>query len=472
MTEIKSPKPKLALSTLIFGHFLNHFYAYVLGVALVVIRQPNRLDNLNSIVIHSAKNFASNVLNSNLIFNRLPDLTDTQTGVLTTIQMLIFAIVTLGIGVLSDKWLKAKTLFVPLGIFIMAIHLFIAAYARTFGTLVVAIVIVAIGATFYHPVAYSSIADLYEKKKGLTMALNAGLGIAGTSIIPVIVTVFHTKFGWRNLFIVLGIICIVLSIIMYFAMEYLIKYTFTEEEIKQQNERRETMDKKARFKNWLKTEFLVLITFAIIVCLFYSSFRSGIFRITNNFLATIFNDFYGFPIEAAGWITSTILVIGGLTAIVGGIVSDKYTTSLTMLISLGGASIIFSILTFGPKNLPNWLLISLYFVFVAFLYFSAAAGTKYVAESVPQGSRSTAISFLFTVPNTIAAIFPWLFTMIKDKVEVDTIVGNEFWMLAFILLLAVLGTVASFILFRRDFKLGKIGRKKPKDIPIIADDTL
>ena len=62
--------------------------------------------------------------------------------------------------------------------------------------------------------------------------------------------------------------------------------------------------------------------------------------------------------------------------------------------------------------------------------------------------------------------------MIKDTVEVDTVVGNEFWMISFILLLAILGTVASLILFRRDWKLGKIGKKKPTDIVVLADDTV
>ncbi|MCG3260840.1 MAG: MFS transporter, partial [Candidatus Heimdallarchaeota archaeon] len=378
MPQINSPKPKLALSTLIFGHFLNHFYAYVIGVSLLVIRQPNRLDNLVSIVVKSSQQFSSELVNKMVIFNRLPDLTTTQTGLLITLQMIVFAVITLGVGVVGDKWLRSKNVFVPLGIIIMAIPLFIASYATTLVGLIIAILIVALGASFYHPVGYAMIADLYEEKKGLTMSLNAGLGMAGTAIIPVMITIFHTKFGWRNFFIVLGIICLVFGVAIYFALNKLIEYNFTEEELEKKRINKKSMNNGARAKNWFKKEFLVLMTLAIITCLFYSSFRSGVFRISSNYMAFLFVDLYNFDLNTAGWVLSLIFVIGGLTALLGGLVSDKYTTSLTMLASLGGCAVLLLIIFLGSAAFPLWLTIALYFLFVASLYFSAAAGTKYV----------------------------------------------------------------------------------------------
>lgn len=468
MPQINSPKPKLALSTLIFGHFLNHFYAYVIGVSLLVIRQPNRLDNLVSIVVKSSQQFSSELVNKMVIFNRLPDLTTTQTGLLVTLQMIVFAVITLGVGVVGDKWLRSKNVFVPLGIIIMAIPLFIAAYAETIVGLIIAVVIVALGASLYHPVAYASIADLYEEKKGLMMSLNAGLGMAGTAIIPVMITIFHTRFGWRNFFIALGIICLVFGVAIYFALNKLIEYNYTEEELEKKRINKKSMNNGARAKNWFKKEFLVLMTLAIITCLFYSSFRSGVFRISSNYMAFLFVDLYNFDLNTAGWVLSLIFVIGGLTALLGGLVSDKYTTSLTMLTSLGGCAILLLIIFLGSTVFPLWLTIALYFLFVASLYFSAAAGTKYVAENVPQGSRSTGISLLFAFPSTLAALFPFLFTKIYDNPNPN----SKLWSIAFILLLAVLGTAAASILFIRDVKQGNIGKRKKKTELILADNTL
>ncbi|MHA1446130.1 MAG: MFS transporter [Candidatus Heimdallarchaeaceae archaeon] len=459
MPQINTPKPKLALSTLIFGHFLNHFYAYVIGVSLLVIRQPNRLDNLVSIVVKSFQQFSSELVNKMVIFNRLPDLTTTQTGLLITLQMIVFAVITLGVGVVGDKWLRSKNVFVPLGIVIMAIPLFIAAYATTLVGLIIAILIVALGASFYHPVGYAMIADLYEEKKGLTMSLNAGLGMAGTAIIPVMITIFHTKFGWRNFFIVLGIICLVFGVAIYFALNKLIEYNFTEEELEKKRINKKSMNNGARAKNWFKKEFLVLMTLAIITCLFYSSFRSGVFRISSNYMAFL---------NTAGWVLSLIFVIGGLTALLGGLVSDKYTTSLTMLASLGGCAVLLLIIFLGSAAFPLWLTIALYFLFVASLYFSAAAGTKYVAENVPQGSRSTGISLLFAFPSTLAALFPWIFTKIYDNPNPN----SKLWSIAFILLLALLGTTAAAMLFIRDIRQGNIGKRKRKTKLITADDTV
>ena len=436
MPEISSPKPVLALSALIFGHFLNHFYAYVLGAAMVVIRLPQHLN-----------------------------LTDPQVGLLATIQMIVFAVFSIAAGIVSDKWLKSKNLFVPLGVLLMAAHLFIAAYAQSMTLLIIAAISIGFGASFYHPVAYASIADLYEEKKGLTMAINAALGMIGTSIAPALAVTFDKIMGWRNFFIMIGGIAIGLSIILYFAFQYLISYKFTEQEILEKQERKNSMNSGERVKHWLKNELFVILTIAIIVCLLFSSFRSGIFRITNQWLSIIFVDLYDYTEVAAGIITTIILVIGGLTAIIGGLVSDKYSTSLTMIISTGGSAIILLLIVVLNSVLKGILLISLYFVFIAFLYFSAAAATKYVAENVPQGSRATGISFLFAVPSTIASFFPWIFGIVKEG-------ADDIWAIGFLFLLAVLGTLMALILFLRDVKLGKLFKKKEKKEIIVINDTI
>ncbi|MHA1408098.1 MAG: MFS transporter [Candidatus Heimdallarchaeaceae archaeon] len=435
MPIVHSSKPRLALSVLIFGHFLNHFYAYVLGAAMIVIRLPEHLDLL-----------------------------DPQVGLLGTIQMIIFAIFSIIVGIVGDKWLKSKKIFVPVGVFFMAIHLFIAAYAKSLGVLIVAAIVVGFGASFYHPVAYASIADLYEEKKGLTMALNAALGMIGTSIAPALVVTFDKLIGWRKFFIICGGIAVVFSIILYFAFENLINYRFSEKEISEKNERKNSMNTKERVKYWFKTELFVILTFAIITCLFYSSFRSGIFKITNQWLSIIFVDLYAFTTVNAGIITTIILVIGGLTAIIGGIVSDKISTTLTMVISLGGSTIILAVIFGLGSALPNFVTIGLYFVFIAFLYFSSAASTKYVAENVPQGSRTTGISFLFAFPSTIASLFPWIFGIVKENAQ-------QIWSIGFLFLLALLGTVMGTILFIRDIKLGKFRgiRRKKATIQLVEE---
>ncbi|MHA1419632.1 MAG: hypothetical protein ACTSPO_11990 [Candidatus Heimdallarchaeaceae archaeon] len=91
MPEIKSSNPILALIVLIFGHFLNHFYAYVLAAAMLVIRLPSEMG-----------------------------LTAEQVGMLSMVQMLVFAVFSLAVGIIGDKWLKSKKIFIPIGILLMA----------------------------------------------------------------------------------------------------------------------------------------------------------------------------------------------------------------------------------------------------------------------------------------------------------------------------------------------------------------
>ncbi len=426
MPEISSPRPALALTALIFGHFLNHFYAYVFLASMIIMRLPG---NLN--------------------------LTDSQVGLLGTIQMLVFAVFSIVVGIVGDKWLKSKTIFIPIGILFMSLHLFVAAYATSMTLLIVSSVVVGFGAAFYHPVAYAAIADLYEKKKGLTMAMNAAIGMIGTSITPGLVVSMDKLMGWRNFFILFGIIGLGLTVFIFFSMNYLISYRFTSEEIEEKEQIMNKMKTSGRIKHWFRTEFVLIITFSIIICLFYSSFRTGIFKITNQWLSIIFVDMYSYSEINAGWITTVILIVGGLTAIVGGIVSDKYTTSITMLISLGGSAIILLLLFISGESLPGFLVIMLYFIFIAFLYFSATAGTKYVAENVPQGSRSTGISLLFAFPSILGGFFPWMFGLVKENID-------NTWSIGFLSLLAIIGTFAAFTLYVRDRKLGKT--KKSKEI--------
>jgi len=417
MSRIHSKNPIASLSILIFGHFLNHFYAYVFGAAMFVIR--------NDIVMNNK-----------------------QIGLLATIQMVVFALCTFIVGVLGDKWLASKKLFVPLGIFFMALHLIVASIAQRYIVLAIAAAIVGFGASFYHPVAYAAIADLYEDKKGLTMALNAALGMIGTALTSGIIASFSEWIGWRKFFLYFGLGAIVLTFLMFIGFNRLIDYSFEKEELEQIEKRRNSMTMKERIIYWLKFEFLAVLTLAVITCLAYSSLRSGLYKIVTQFLSIIFVDYYDYSILNAGWLSSVMLIIGGLTAIFGGILSDKKNAPLTMFISLFGSTISILLIFLLGKNAGTWGIIILYFSFIAFLHFSSAASTKFVTEEVHQKSRSTALGFLFAIPNTLAAIFPWSFGYFMDNSPFDIT-------LIYLFFIALVATILTIILFARELKKKK-----------------
>ena len=442
MPEVKSKYPIIALAALIFGHFLNHFYAYVLGASLFIIREDIALTNA-------------------------------QIGLVGTAQIVVFAICSVFIGIIGDRWLRSRNVFVPLGVLLMGGSLFIVAYSQDLTGLIIAAILTGIGASFYHPVAYASIADLYEERKGIAMGFNTALGMIGTSITPILIVVFNDWTGWRKFFLVFGIIAIALAILMFVLFHYMMSYNRTEEEIQEKSMNKDSKVNR-KIKNWFKNELLVVLTVIIVVCLFFSVFRSGIFRITNQFLSIIFVDYYGFNLFQAGWITTVILVIGGLTSIAGGMLSDRVTTTLTMAISIIGSSIMLLLLVILGNVISGVGAIILFFLFIAFLYFSAAASTKYVSENVPQKSRSLALGFLFAVPNAVAGIFPCIFGLILDASRftfsvtghIDiyhgftNINGSHIWAFAFLLILAIAASFMVLYLFRKDWKLGKIKLKK------------
>lgn len=434
MPQVNSNKPLLALSALIFGHFLNHFYAYILAASLFIIRVD--------IVM-----------------------TNAEIGLVGTAQIVTFAVCSVIVGITSDRWLKSKKIYVPMGVLFMGVGMFIVGYANSLLALIFAAIVVGFGASFYHPVAYAAIADLYEEKKGLTMSANVALGMIGTSITPIFIVVFNRWIGWRNFFIYFGIAAIIISLVLFFAYNYLIEYRRSIEE-EDELIASKSRDMEGKITHWFKNEVFIVLTFFIIICLFYSTFRSGIFRITNTFLSIIFVDYYNFNLFQAGWITTVILIIGGLTALFGGILSDRFTTSLTMIISLAGSSLMLLLLVLLGDVISGIGAIALFFAFIAFLYFSGAAGTKFVSENVPQRSRSLALGFLFAVPSSLAGLFPWVFGWILDN-------STHILSFVFLLSLAFMATLMSAILLRRDIRLGKFKKKKKGEADILTtNETL
>lgn len=412
MPTLHSPNKITALALLIFGHFLNHFLAYVLAVSLYIIQ--------NDIAMTKA-----------------------QAGLIGTVQIILMAILSFVVGIISDRWLKSKTLFIPLGVVLMAASLIIAAMANNYYILIISAVVVGIGASFYHPVAYAAIADLFETKKGITMAFNTAFGMIGTSIAPGLISSMDKWIGWRAAFYIFGGANILIGIAVYFGLERLIIYSHSKDEIEAINHRRATMTRGQRARRWFKEDFLPVLQLMIILCLVYGVFRSAIYRTTNQFLPFIFNEFYDYSLEQAGWLSSAILIIGGFTSLIGGRMSDKYFTSLTMFTSSIGITATVLFLWLFAGNLSGIWIIVVFLIFAAFLYFSAAAQTKYVTENVPQRSRSTSVGILFAMGNAMASVFPWLFGIIVDR-------GGYVPGFLFIMLLASVALILSGILVVND----------------------
>ncbi|MHA1687444.1 MAG: MFS transporter [Candidatus Heimdallarchaeaceae archaeon] len=413
MPEVRSPNPKSALFLLIFGHFLNHFLAYVLTVSLYILAQD------------------------------IP-MSKAQAGLVGTVQIILTAVFTFAIGIISDRWLKSKTLFIPLGIVLMAVSLFIAAMAQSYYILIISAVIVGIGASFYHPVAYAAIADLFETKKGITMALNTAFGMIGTSIAPGLIGSMDKWIGWRNAYYIFGVLNLVIGFAIYYSFEKLIIYSHSTEEIDIINHRKATMNLKQRMRRWLTEELVPVLNLMVIICLVYGIFRSAVFRTTNQFLPFIFNEYYNYNLEQAGWLSSVILIIGGFTSLLGGAMSDRYTTSLTMFSSSLGISIMLLFLWLFAGRLEGIWVIVVFLIFAAFLYFSAAAQTKYVTENVPKRSRSTGVGILFAIGSALSSVFPWIFGDIVDK-------GGYVPAFLFIFFLAFIALILSSVLLLNDF---------------------
>jgi predicted MFS family arabinose efflux permease len=131
-------------------------------------------------------------------------LSDTELGVLATVFTLLYAVVGIPLGRLSDK--SPRKLILAGGVFAWSLMTGLSGLARSFGQLVVARLGVGVGEATCSPAATSLLGDLYPTGKraramsvfmlGLPIGLGLSAGIGG---------LLAQTYGWRATFFVAGV---------------------------------------------------------------------------------------------------------------------------------------------------------------------------------------------------------------------------------------------------------------------------
>jgi predicted MFS family arabinose efflux permease len=131
-------------------------------------------------------------------------LSDTELGVLATVFTLLYAVVGIPLGRLSDK--APRKWILSGGVFAWSLMTGLSGFSRSFGQLVVARLGVGVGEATCSPAATSLLGDLYPTSKraramsvfmlGLPIGLGLSAGIGG---------LLAQTYGWRTTFFVAGV---------------------------------------------------------------------------------------------------------------------------------------------------------------------------------------------------------------------------------------------------------------------------
>ena len=161
---------------------------------------------------------------------------------------------------------------------------------------------------------------------------------------------------------------------------------------------------------------LALLTLPLLIALLLSAFRSSVFRIVTFFTVTLMTDFYDLKRSEAGLVSSIILIMGAITAFVGGYISDRMKDGrIKILLFSGSGMVVLSLLlVLLGQQVPSLAGIGIYLIFVCFYFFAAANFTALLAEMVPPHLRTAAYGLNFSLGQLAGALAPTIFGFLLD----------------------------------------------------------
>jgi MFS family permease len=369
------------------AHFIHHVQLYAFPAMIILISQEISLSYL-------------------------------QMGILGSLPIFVMAISSPLVGYLGKS---AKTGFsvVISGILLFALSSFMIAISNDYIYLLIGNVVLGLGCTTFHPIGLGVSANSFSgQNRGKAMAVNHAAGVIGTATSPFVtlgLAVFI--FGWRHTFILLGIGCLFVLILMSFWLilqklvpSYLSiienNYSDVEKEITKMNNNTPRSD----LGKW------IIITLGVLLTI--SALRGGIYRLISFFTVTLLRDFYNVGSFEAGVLTSFILLLGSGTDVYGAYISDKsgaYGRVRIIIVSAVGTSAAILGLMFLTINFSEiWAILLGFSLFAISFYLAGGTLQALMSDIVPQEKRTLFYSIVFSLGLVVSSIAPTVFGALLD----------------------------------------------------------
>jgi MFS family permease len=409
---------------------MAHIYPYFLPILTIIIRQD-------------------------IILNY------TQTALLAMTSSLVMIPLTLLLGFIGDRLHRWRLELIAVGCILTVSHTFIMFAAQNYGVLIVAAVVVGIGGSIFHPMALPMLSQEFGEQRNIAHSVNLVFGTIGSIVTPLAAINFANRFGWRETSLGFGIFgCAMLPILLfmlYFARRDL-QYKPKESVVMKEEVFQVEEGAQKRFNIKM---VLAAFTGPVIALLIAQVFRSGIFRILNIFTALIFGDQFNVGELGSSIIMSSILALGGLSALISGFVSKKSGSLRSVIISKIATTITavllvvfvgILMLTGAAMNTTFLVIAIILFILLAItFYFGNAPFNSLLAECVPLEVLSTVTGILDSAMS-VFSIALVVFGMIIDE-------GYSF---PYEFILIIVFALVPLLLFL--YVKSKIGLKTPKQV--------
>ena len=353
-------------------------------------------------------------------------LTLTEAGFIASISVFTMTVTHALVGYLGDKGVREK--FIQFTVLLSSIVLLMSSLISSFLFLAICMALLGTAASGYHPSGLPKLTEWFpSKKRAHAAGVQSMGGVFGAAIIPLVgVILLEILGGWRESFLLLGIMGIITFIPVVALMRYSGNITFMPEE----NSSMTSGDSR-----WTRT---------FVISLGIKGIRSMTFQCISILMPLYLVEEYGFEPLWAGFLATIMLLAGLFGEVFTMYLSDKIHRRVPFIIASTG-------FVAPCLLLLNFSLVGVYLILVliliGFFFFSGVPPLMaWLSEVSPKQSQGLAFGLFFSIGAIPGALSPFFFGAIGD------IYGLEMSIL-FLVITATLSTVLA--LFLNESKIKK-----------------
>ena len=270
-------------------------------------------------------------------------------GLLTSLVFLFYGWGSFPVGFLADRVSKKRLISASMAM--CGVSAILVSLSHSLPVTALALILLGIGASLYHPPGYASMALLSPEMRGRYMGIQGLGGDLGMAISFFTTTAIGSYLGWRNAFLAWGVLGVVMAVV---DMATIIDETVQVDPTVARLGYLETL------RRMFTTDHLrnLLLVSVIVVC------SGALWNGVSAFILAYINEVKGVGLLIAGGLSTFKYTIGAFGNVLGGELSDRLGRRKILLFGFGLFTISLLALTIAPGNL------ALMFLIVAVLGFS------------------------------------------------------------------------------------------------------
>jgi MFS family permease len=318
-----------------------------------------------------------------------------QLGLIAAIPALCQALLSIPTGLLSDKF--GSRLMIIIALAVATGGTLLASQSLTPLVLIIAVSLVYINTTVYHPAAYSFVTRLFEPRTRLkALGIHGAGGTLGVALGPLSITILMGvfAFGWRQVYLfwtlplLLGIVAV---LFLRGAPKDDVGVVTSDDEP--------------------PPTVASLLTTGMIMFLIYIAVRSMANAMSQSFMALYLVDDRGFTETITSTLIGLNTLVGIAGAAMGGFFAVRYGEKRWLLIILSLSYVFYSLAILIPNNTA---FVVLYLVYGFLTFLGMAATAAIMAKLSPGKQRGLAFALFFLPGSIMGAAAPLAAAAIGD----------------------------------------------------------